>query len=100
MPANKHMRTTERKKYRLSLTMITRQFWSSVNRRLVKIHRVEPSSAEHAIRVYRRRVGNVAMNRGPVETAQDIASAIRGGGFAPIRRTAVVRFRGDKLTVA
>lgn len=89
MPASKQVKKTTTRGSGISLRVVTREFWSGVGQRLVQVHRIRPHAAKHAMVVYRRRVGNVAMNQGPVETAQDIASVVRAGGFPPIRRKSV-----------
>ncbi len=68
------------------LNLVIHRFWSDVNRRLVNVHRIAAPSAKRATTAYRRRVGNVALNQGDIETAADIAHAIRNGGFVKIGR--------------
>lgn len=69
-----------------SLTRLIQNFWRDVNGRLVKVHRITPSQAKRAVLIYRRRVGKAALNRGELETARDIAAAIRRGGFGRLPR--------------
>jgi hypothetical protein len=67
-----------------SINKIIQDFWVKVNVRLVKVHRVSPMAARKAVRIYRKRVGNIALNRGELETAADIAAAVRHGGFRAV----------------
>ena len=71
---------------RVNLLVVIREFWADVQTRLQRYHKLSLPQARDAVRTYRRRVGNVALNQGKAETAADIASAVRGGGFAPISR--------------
>jgi hypothetical protein len=79
------MATRERVKTPPSLGTVIRRFWVEVNGRLVKLHHVPPVKAKKAVVTYRKRVGNVALNRGAAETAQDIAAAVRRGGFRTLK---------------
>lgn len=70
-----------------SLTSVVRVFWANVQTRLQRQHKVSAPRARKAVLTYRRRVGDVALNQGEIETAADIASAVRAGGFPAIRGT-------------
>ena len=81
------------------IAKVIMNFWSGVTMRLVKTHRLEPETAKRAVRVYRKRVGNVAMNGGPLETSRDIASAVKSGGFIQSRRLPGGRVVQKKMSV-
>jgi hypothetical protein len=71
---------------RPSLRTVVMEFWMNVHRLLVSKYRIPSSTAMKALKTYRRRVGNVALNSDAADAADAIAAAVKRGGFAPIHQ--------------
>lgn len=88
--AKNHLVTSGFRSRPIPISTLIRHFWDEVLTRLVNVHKIPRLSGQKAVRIYRRRVGNVAMNRGSTETAQDIAAAVRRGDFTSRKKSAAL----------